>query len=85
MSAPRCGAKDVHRAADTISGTARVMSGGKKRHKRYILLKKKWQREREIDVQFNNYTTDMPVEEQEAVISYVVDVSMLMIVLSGTL
>lgn len=60
MNKPRCGDKDFYPA-----GTTRV--------KRYILLRMRWQRGRQIDIQFRNHTPDMSVDEQEAIMKDVVD------------
>ena len=61
ISTPRCGQKDF------------ITNG--RRHRRYILVRRRWPRHHEIDVQFANYTRDMTVDEQEAVMSWAVDVS----------
>jgi len=66
MNKPRCGDKDFYPA-----GTTRV--------KRYILLRMRWQRGRQIDIQFRNHTPDMSVDEQEAIMKDVVDVSVIYI------
>ncbi|XP_067946381.1 50 kDa hatching enzyme-like [Watersipora subatra] len=59
LDKPRCGQKDF-----TPAGP---------RHKRYILLRRRWERGREIDIQFKNHTRDMTIDDQESIISYVID------------
>lgn len=63
LNKPRCGERDL--------------LAGRSRHKRYILLNRRWQRARQIDIQFGNYTADMSISDQEAIMQHVVDVSLL--------
>lgn len=68
MRSPRCGYRDV----EPHSG----------RKKRYILVKSRWPRHQEIDVQFINYTRDMTIDEQETVMQWAVDVSLSILALT---
>lgn len=61
MSTTRCGQSDF------------ITDG--RRHRRFILVSRRWPRSQEIDVQFANYTKDLPIANQEAVMQWAVDVS----------